>query len=221
MSRGYDATNSRICLGLAVHGGELSVFSGFARLMPSLLTAKDGFHDALFEAEDAETWRELLAAPDTSRVPDTSLSVVILAQTLVQVHQLREMGDTLLGEDVPLRTHGSFFRHMMSLARDINISTLNTGFLSSLWHYVFVARLAPLTLIEEAAGRSGDPSPECLAELGAWIDSPAARLATLHCGQVLLQAEDLRDKPFILPRCGQNADIADDPEPSSMLLSLS
>lgn len=110
------------------------------------------------------------------------------------------MGATLLGEEVPMRKHATFFRYMMSLANEISIGALNTGVVSAVWHYVFVVRLSPLTLIEEAAGRTGNPSPNCLSELRDWVNSPAARLAALHCGQVLIQAEDLRDKPFLLPR---------------------
>lgn len=175
------------------------MFSGFARLIPSLVTSGENFNDALFEAEDAHTWRALLASGGTGG-SDTSLPIVLLSQALVQVHQHREMGDMLLGDPTPMRKHASFFRHMMSLAHEIAIVSLNTGLLSALWHYVFVARLAPLNLIEEAAGRAGDPSPDCLEELRQWVNSPAARLATLHCGNVLLQAEDLRDKSFLLPR---------------------
>lgn len=112
-------------------------------------------------------------------MPETSLSLVILGQALVQVHQLREMGDTLLREDVPLRTHSSFCPHMIAVAQDINIASLNTGLLSSLWHYVFVARLAPLTLggsdSRVSSRASGmDKQPRCVVSHAALRASTCA-----------------------------------------------
>ena len=113
-------------------------------------------------------------------MPNASLSVVILGQALVQVHQLREMGDILLGEDVSLRTHSSFCPHMIAVAQDINIASLNTGLLSSLWHYVFVARLAPLTLggsdSRVSSRASGmDKQPRCVVSHAALRASTGAR----------------------------------------------
>lgn len=197
--------DGRIGVGLAVHGAELSIFSGFARLIPTLVASRDSFSDALFEAEDAHTWRALLATggvTQDSGSSETSYPIALLAQAIVQVHQHRELGQTLLGDTMPLQTHATFFGYMMALAEELHLLPLSGGpsMLVALWHYVFVVRLAPLTLIEEAAGRAGEPSSDCLAELRSWVGSPAARLATLHCGRVLLHAADLRDKSFLLPR---------------------
>jgi len=121
---------------------------------------------------------------------------------------LREIGKTtsdgLLRQDL-----SGFYRHMMTIAERYDILSTclaPTGTppplhpLSVLWHYTCAVRLSPIDLIEEAAGRGGSPLSESISEIRRWVITPAARLATLHCGHILYHASDLKDLAFLLPR---------------------
>ena len=170
-----------------------------------------GFGDALFEAEDAFTWRNLMilsvanmASPSSpaERCTDVFLPTVLLAQRIVNVHTLRLIDKAASSPETPGLT--DFYDDMLELAEQQDIladATLKRPReleLRALWHYTCVVRLAPLDLIEEAAGRGGTKGP--ISELQAWIDSPSARLAVLHCGHILHRAADLSDLAFLLPR---------------------
>lgn len=196
-------TDDRINVGLTIHGAELSMFSSMVQQVSVPISPEDGFSDALFEAEDAHSWRALLAGGSrTVRSHELSLPAAMLAQAVVQVHKHRELEQDFPGEQLPFCKHRSFYNHMMSLADDIDIDPLSgeRTNLTTMWHYVFVVRLAPIGRIEEAAGRTGTPSHECIAEVQQWVGTPAARLAALHCGHILHYAEDIRDQAFLLPR---------------------
>lgn len=184
------------------------------------MTPADHFSDALFEAEDAETWRALLGrlergqeVPDDTAMPATPeifQPTVLLSQALVHCYMLRQLAKTPFGESLPLRELSGFFDYTMPLAKDVGIlHTLSNPrdavaphkrSFAVLWHYLWVVRLAPTSLIEEVAGRTGSPSPDSLLEVQAWVTTPAARLATLHCGHILSRATDLNDLGFLLPR---------------------
>jgi len=210
----------RLTLGLTIHAAESTLYSGLARLVIAQVPNTDGFSDALFEANDAESWRDLMlrserdtgaAAVSSSDTPDVFLPTVLLAQTMVNLHRMREL------ENVPLATGMSsvrlpeFYDFMLSFAKDHGVLPIlersrcaetpaHLRSLAALWHYTCVIRLAPMDLIAEAAGRGGNPDSESVAEIRAWVATPTARLAALHCGHVLYQAADLQDLGFLVPR---------------------
>lgn len=215
----------RVSLGLTVHAAEATVYSGLARTVPAQVSDEDGFKDALFEADDAATWRVLLmcldpnlaADPTTSttsqlpfpKTPEIFLPTVLLAQNIVTIHLLRELRKTTSEANLIRRNLRGFYDDMIALAEDHDILSPapnsrevapQTQSLRVMWHYTCVVRLSPLALIEEAAGRGGSTASESLSEIHAWVSTPAARLATLHCGHILYQAADLKDLAFLLPR---------------------
>lgn len=199
-------TLRRLTLGLIVHAAESTIYSGKARFTVAQVTNTDGFSDALFEASDAETWRDTVLGR-TRDTPEVFLPSVLLAQTIVNIHKSRELAETPFGSELPLP---EFYGHMMGLARNHGIlpvlqhprsvTPAHLRSLAALWHYTCVVRLAPQDLIQEAAGRGGHPGSESIAEMQHWAKTPVARLAALHCGHVLHHAADLHDRGFLVPR---------------------
>lgn len=221
-----ELTFLRVSLGLTIHAAELTAYTGLPRLMTAQLGKHadlGSFSDALFEADDAETWRAILMNTDPSRSaslspalssssnPEVFLPMVLLAQSMVNLHMARELEKVHSDEQISLHGLSDFYRHMTDLARDHGFANMladprgtdtpgHQRFLSALFHYTCALRLTPMSLIEEGAGREGRPTKATMEAIKAWVDTPAARLATLHCGQLLHQASDLRDLGFILPR---------------------
>ena len=220
---------SSVSLGLTIHGAELTAYSGLPRLIPIQLDESDqSFSDALFEAEDAVSWRRCLhlmahgghqalaisptmLSPHDSPVTttETFLPMVVLAQRIVNTHMLRQVSNTTSIFLQLLPSLANFYHDMSILADrfDILPSTQTGGAASHattklrvLWHYANVVRLAPLSLIEEAAGRGGQPPNTLHPEIQAWTETPLARLATLHCAHILYYAANLHDLAFLLPR---------------------
>ena len=212
---------------MTIHAAELSVYSGLPRLVPVQIADGDGFQDALFQAETAEAWRNLLlglnptasARSDvdpqsvgsagsnmsTSHQPETFLPAILLAQNIVNTHVL----DSLQSPDVdlPLRSLSGFYQGMTGLARRYHLLTSpswlgsQTQSLRVLWHYTCVVRLSPIRLIEEAAGRGGSPVNDGISEIREWVNTSVGRLAMLHSGCILSHAANLRDLAFLIPRC--------------------
>ena len=199
-------TLRRLTLGLTIHAAESTIYSGRARFMVGQVCDPDGFSDALFEAKDAETWRSI-ALGGVAPTPEHFLPSALLAQTIVNIHKARELAQTPFGQELPLP---EFYKHMMQLAGDHGIVAVlesprnaapdHLRSLTALWHYTCVVRVAPQDLIQEAAGRGGNPTSDAVAKTEQWANTPAARLAALHCGHVLHHAADLHDRGFLLPR---------------------
>lgn len=207
-------------LGLAIHAAELTVFSGLARLMTAQISRNDGFSDALFEANDVQTWRTLLRYSANGQplsmhpglsTPETFVPMVLLAQSIVNVYKVRELLGLPHQTGLPHRTVTHYYEYMMPMALDFGVlpvaaQPLGAGIptyvrsLSALWHYACAVRLAPMGLIEEAAGRAGSPTDESIHEIQTWASTPAARLSTLHAAYVLHYAADLKDSCFLIPR---------------------
>lgn len=211
---------------MTIHAAESTAYSGLPRLIPAHVTDMDGFGDLLFEADDASTWRALLmrSGPNlsaglrtleeasgllSSNTLETFLPTVLLAQHVVNIHMLREISKTVSEAVLPHRQISVFYVDILSLAKAHNIFDLEplrgaispqTQSLRALWHFTCAVRLAPISLVEEAAGRLGSPASESIAKVQEWVKTPAARLPTLHCGQILHQAADLKDLAFLLPR---------------------
>lgn len=213
-------------LGLSIHAAELTTFSGLARLMTAQVSRGDGFSDALFEANDPETWRSLLrrweqgerlpshhepsASPST---PETFLPTVLLAQSIVNVYKVRELLRSPMPLDLPDQTLSHFYDYMMPMAFEFGVLRHPQGFeapvadmpshlrsISALWHYACALRLTPMSDVENVAGRGGNPPEESIREVQTWANTPLGRLASLHAGYVLHYAADLRDLAFLIPR---------------------
>ncbi|BEJ16607.1 hypothetical protein CspHIS471_0600080 [Cutaneotrichosporon sp. HIS471] len=221
---GHQETLRRLSLGLTIHAAELTIFSGLARLMTTRVSRDDAFSDALFEANDSETWRTLLRASEEgqlpgvhiglgtlSSTPETFYPTVRLAQAIVNVYKVRELVSLPHQGGIPWRTVTHFYDDMVPVAVDCGVLPVSaqprgadiathTRSISALWHFVCATRLAPMGLIEEAAGRGGRPTAESVLEIQTWAGSPAARLATIHCAYVLHYTADLRDVSFLIPR---------------------
>lgn len=214
-----------MALGLTIHGAELTTFSGMARLMTAQVSRDDGFSDALFEANDAETWRSLLGhwargdqitmnpSLSGSTTPETFLPTVLLAQSIVNVYKVRELLSSPLHLDLPHQTLSHFYDYMVPLALEFGVlrnpqameipetdMPAHLRSISALWHYACVLRLAPMSHVENVAGRGGSPPEDSIYEVQTWANTQIARLATLHAGYVLHYAADLRDLAFLLPR---------------------
>ena len=212
----------RVYLGLAIHAADLATYSSAPQLLPIQISEEHGFDDALFHAEDATTWRSLLARDDAGassevtlqsgssarlRKPNFFLSMVILAQTVVNIYSLRDMAraGTHVGRS-PVDTL-SFYRHMTELSYRHEVFTGTIGRdpfqsknLRIMWHYCCVLHLVEMNLIEENAGREGNPSPEVVQSMRCYLATPQARLATLHCAHILRDSANLTDLAFIVPR---------------------
>ncbi|BEJ01326.1 hypothetical protein CcaverHIS631_0600080 [Cutaneotrichosporon cavernicola] len=221
---GHQETLRRLSLGLTIHAAELTIFSGLARLMTTRVSRDDAFSDALFEANDSETWRTLLRASEQgqlsavqvglgslSSTPETFYPTVRLAQAIVNVYKVRELVSLPHQGGIPWRTVTHFYDDMVPVALDCGVLPVSahpggadiathTRSISALWHFVCATRLSPMGLIEEAAGRGGSPMAESVLEIQTWAGSPAARLATIHCAYVLHYTADLRDVSFLIPR---------------------
>lgn len=206
-------TDNRIGLGLTIHGAELTAFSGIAQGICAQTAGENSFNDSVFEAEDAETWRSLMKCVAEDEVlsdpPNTFLPTVLLSQSVVQVHMLRDFERTALVDDPPLRLLAGFYTYMTKLAtrhnflhviqqpQDTRVSSSQRS-LAVLWHYNCLVRLAPISQIEVAAGRVGPVADA--GSVPAWVNTPPARLAALHCGSILYHAADLKDQGFLVPR---------------------
>lgn len=98
----------RVALGLTLHAADATTYSLLPRLVPVQLSLQDQSSDALFEAEDASSWKWLLlclsggSPGSNSRTPpssgfqvvptaDTLFPMSILAQKIVNTLQLKEM----------------------------------------------------------------------------------------------------------------------------------
>ncbi len=192
--------------------------------MAARVSRDDAFSDAVFEARDPETWRTLLRSSEDGPPPalhlglgtlsatrETFLPMVLLAQSIVNVYKVRELIGLPHQSGIPWRTITHYYDYMMPVALDCGALPLaaqppgadvptHIRSLSALWHFACATRLAPMGLIEEAAGRGGSPTEEIMHEIRTWAGSPAARLATIHCAYVLHYAADLRDVSFLIPR---------------------
>lgn len=216
--------DGRVSLGLAIHAAELTVYSGMARLISAQVSREDGFSDALFETNDAESWRSLLCASENGQLshygqpvalllttPETFLPMVLLAQSIVNVYKVREILGLPHQSGLLHRTVTRYYEYMMPMAHDFGVLPVApqpsgadipayVRSLSALWHYACAVRLAPMDLIEEVAGRGGSPTDESIAEIEEWASTPGARLATIHAAYVLHYSADLRDVSFLIPR---------------------
>ena len=145
---------------------------------------------------------------------DTFLPTLLLAQSIVNIHGLREISRSSLAPITSLKPLSPWYNSMVNLGttygfnpNDSKVSSSpRTRGLLALWHYACVARLSPINLIEEVAGRGGRPPPDdTLNEVREWICTPTARLAVLHSGRILLDTADLKDSAFLLPRLVQSS----------------
>lgn len=223
----------RVALGLTLHAADAATYSLLPRLVPVQLSATDQSSDALFEAEDASTWKWLLlclngGSPNNAlRTPpstgfqviptvDTLFPMSVMAQKIVNILHMKELCKSETSFVLSFRDTRLFYCDMLQLGARFGISHephRGTGnarvvcgsshqqqILKVMWHYCCLARLARLDQIEEVAGREGIPQQDVLEQVKAWVTTPEARLATLHCAHVLHNAADLRDLAFIVPR---------------------
>lgn len=147
---------------------------------------------------------------------DTLFPMSIMAQKIVNTLQLKEMCRSEMTFVSSFTDVVLFYHDMQDLATRLGIfeeqsqqalhgskgksASQQAQILKVMWHYCCLARLARLDQIEEVAGREGVPQPRTVEEVKRWVNTPEARLATLHCGHVLHHASDLKDLAFIVPR---------------------
>ena len=185
--------------GLIIHAAESTIYSAMPRLLPMQVADDETISDALYEAEDAIPWRILLhrlqpnleshtTSPNDrfSKLTDNFLPTVLLAQEIVNLCTLQDIGgvDPSVKE---LRNRTSdFYKKMHNLSRRFAILSMSPRCLAPsqpqslriLWHYCCITHLTKMDMIEEAAGRGGPPSP-------------------MSADRILA---DLRDLAFIVPR---------------------
>ena len=187
------------------------------RLIAAQLSDSETLSDKLFEASNAQIWRDQLRSlqddPQNSGISgggEIFLPTLLLAQTIVNIHGLREICHSSIGSTMPPLQLSPWYSHMIRLADTHGFtvgaelepgSSSRNPALLVLWHYTCIVKLAPIKLIEEVAGRGGRPaSDRILSDVRDWINTPNARLAVLHSGQILRFTDNLKDLAFLLPR---------------------
>lgn len=129
----------RVALGLTLHAADAATYSLLPRLVPVQLSATDHSSDALFEAEDASSWKWLLlclsgGSPGNSlRTPpttgfqviptaDTLFPMSIMAQKIVNTLQLKELCRSEMAFVSSFTDTTLFYRDMLELASRLGIS---------------------------------------------------------------------------------------------------
>lgn len=148
--------------------------------------------------------------PPHVQTRDVYLPTVLLTQKMINCMTIRR----IVAVDPSSGFHGpsftTFYQQMTAFAAkhalldeppaETQYAPSQLKSLRALWHYCCLAYLTRLDLIEEGVGRSGTPRADTIADIEAWAQSVEARLAFLHAAHILMEAEDLRDMAFIVPR---------------------
>lgn len=131
----------RVALGLTLHAADAATHSMLPRLVPVQLSTLDQSSDALFEAEDASSWKWLLlclngASPsNTLRTPpatgfrvvptaDTLFPMSLMAQKIVNILQLKELCRSEATFVSNFHDIALFSRDMLDLGARVGISDL-------------------------------------------------------------------------------------------------
>lgn len=132
-------TLRRVALGLNIHAADAATYSLLPRLVPVQLSMQDQSSDALFEAEDASSWKWLLlclsggSPANTACTPpstgfqviptaDTMFPMSIMAQKIVNTLQLKEMCRSEMNFVSSFTDIVLFYKDMLDLASRLGIS---------------------------------------------------------------------------------------------------
>lgn len=129
----------RVALGLTLHAADAATYSLLPRLVPVQLSVSDHSSDALFEAEDASSWKWLLlclngGSPHNSlRTPpatgfqviptaDTLFPMSVMAQKIVNILQMKELCRSEASFVSSFNDIGLFYRDMLQLGARFGIT---------------------------------------------------------------------------------------------------
>ncbi len=191
--------------------------------LPLTCSTQQPSSQVLFEAPDPETWRIILMGErqgtSTSNHNPTATSATVqrgpfvfqataaLSQTLESIQTMRKLRQTLTYLDTACDQIPAFYSHMMHLSQTWSIlpphktPEMATGHpqLMVLWHYGCLCFLAKMDDIEKLAAEDFS-DVKTFQSVDTWLGTNRARLATLHCAQILVHSTQLMDLTLLVPR---------------------
>lgn len=201
------------CLATNLQAAELAIRTGSPQAYLKFLTRQEKFSDALFEAEDAASWRILLSQRRAARNNAVSgnqdssdlFSMTCLAQEIQQLLIVESMQDVQTMKTVcePMRIQYDRMTHLaeqLGIPRGAPAARMS---LDMMWHYCCMFRLAGVELLSQFCDNVWSPTDRHALEtfnhslMLPFLMIPKGRLAVLHAC-ALLQAARMADDLVLL-----------------------